>query len=116
MNLEPFESLLDELLEDLVAHHEAGLAQRKLRLKQSYLETDPAWRWMEENNLDKLLQYILSLCYEEHHEVDLAQGKLRLEMIGNTFGPINLSDQFVEKWNQRCEKVDSIEYKIVDYR
>ena len=33
MNLRPFESLLDELLEDLVAHHEAGLAQRKLVLE-----------------------------------------------------------------------------------
>ena len=32
MDLSPFESLLDELLEDLVAHHEAGLAQRKLWL------------------------------------------------------------------------------------
>ena len=32
MNLAPFESLIDELLEDLVAHHEVGLAQRKLRL------------------------------------------------------------------------------------
>ena len=32
MDLSPFESLLDELLEDLVAHHEAGLAQRKLVL------------------------------------------------------------------------------------
>ena len=31
-DLAPFESLLDELLEDLVAHHEAGLAQRKLEL------------------------------------------------------------------------------------
>ena len=37
MNLIPFESLLDELLENLVAHHqskrEAGLAQRKLKLE-----------------------------------------------------------------------------------
>ena len=37
MDLEPFESLLDELLEDLVAHHqrkrEEGLAQRWLWLK-----------------------------------------------------------------------------------
>ena len=33
MDLGPFESLLDELLEDLVAHHEAGLAQRKLLLR-----------------------------------------------------------------------------------
>ena len=32
MDLAPFESLLDELLEGLVAHHEAGLAQRKLVL------------------------------------------------------------------------------------
>ena len=32
MNLAPFESLLDELLEDLVAHHEAGLAQEELQL------------------------------------------------------------------------------------
>ena len=32
MNLRPFQSLLDELLEDLVAHHEAGLVQRRLVL------------------------------------------------------------------------------------
>ena len=67
MNFEQFESLLDELLEDLVPHHEAGLAQRKLWLRQSYLETDPGWRWMKENNLDELLQYILSLCYKKEH-------------------------------------------------
>ena len=36
MNLGPYESLLDELLEDLVAHHEAGLAQRELRLLIGY--------------------------------------------------------------------------------
>ena len=63
MNLEPFESLLDELLEDLVAHHEAGLAQRKL---------------------------VLAL-----------EG-------------YSLSDEFVEKWRNRCEKVDSIDCKILD--
>ena len=62
MDLRPFEPLLDELLEDLVAHHEAGLAQRKL--------------W------------------------------LRLE--GGTYQPTNLSEEFVEKWRNRCEKVDSI--------
>ena len=33
MDLAPFESLLDELLEDLVAHQEAGLAQRELELR-----------------------------------------------------------------------------------
>ena len=32
MDLSPFESLIDELLEDLVAHHEAGLAQEELQL------------------------------------------------------------------------------------
>ena len=63
MNLAPFESLLDELLEDLVAHHEAGLAQRKLRL---VLTGDKDWN------------------------------------------PTNLSEEFVEKWRNRCEKVDSI--------
>ena len=63
MNLEPFESLLDELLEDLVAHHEAGLAQRRLQL---YLEG------------------------------------------------YNLSEEFVEKWRKRCEKVDSIDCLILD--
>ena len=59
MNLEQFESLLDELLEDLVAFHQKALVQGKLVLKQNYLETDPGWGWMEENNLDELLQYIL---------------------------------------------------------
>ena len=64
MNLRPFEPLLDELLEDLVAHHEAGLAQRKLRLE---LEG-----------------------YKYVH-------------------PTNLSEEFVEKWRNRCRKVDSID-------
>ena len=42
MNLRPFESLLDELLEDLVAHHEAGLAQRKLDLElRGYKDYEP---------------------------------------------------------------------------
>ena len=63
MDLRPFESLLDELLEDLVAHHEAGLAQRKLRL------------WLR----------------------------------GDKYDPTNLSEEFVEKWWNRCEKVDSID-------
>ena len=64
MNLAPFEPLLDELLEDLVAHHEAGLAQRKLVLM---LEGDKT----------------------------------------------NLSEEFVEKWRNRCKKVDSI-YCYID--
>ena len=68
MNLGPFESLLDELLEDLVAHHEAGLAQRKLELGL----------WGYEDN------------------------------------PINLSEEFVEKWRNRCQKVDSIDCGICD--
>ena len=63
MDLRPFQSLLDELLEDLVAHHEAGLAQRKLKL---YLVGDKDIR------------------------------------------PNNLSEEFVKKWRNRCEKVDSI--------
>ena len=61
MDLSAFESLLDELLEDLVAHHEAGLAQRKLELNL-------AWT--------------------------------------------NLSEEFVKKWRNRCEKVDSIHCRI----
>ena len=69
MDLGPFESLLDELLEDLVAHHEAGLAQRKL---------------------------VLAL-----------EGGLKK--------PNNLSEEFMEKWRNRCEKVDSIHCLIVDY-
>ena len=72
MNLKPFESLLDELLEDLVAHYqrkrEAGLAQRKLKLKL----------WGDKKHLT------------------------------------NLSSRFVEKWRNRCEKVDSIYCVIGD--
>ena len=41
MNLTPFESLLDELLGDLVAHHEVGLAQRKLVLWLKGFEDEP---------------------------------------------------------------------------
>ena len=69
MDLRPFEPLLDELLEDLVAHHEAGLAQREL--------------W------------------------------LRLE--GTKDYRTNLSSRFVEKWWNRCRKVDSIHCFIGDY-
>ena len=67
MNLEPFKSLLDELLDDLVAHHqrkrEAGLAQRKLEL--------------------------------------ILKG-------------LDLSWEFKKKWENRCEKVDSIDCRIGD--
>ena len=66
MDLRPFESLLDELLEDLVAHHEAGLAQRKLEL-------------------------VLG---------------------GDDDFPTNLSEEFEEKWQNRCKKVDSIGCEI----
>ena len=66
MNLKPFESLLDELLEDLAAHHEAGLAQRELLLR----------------------------------------------LTGGIFQPTNLSEEFVEKWRNRCKKVDSIHCRI----
>ena len=61
MNLGPCESLLDELLEDLVALHEAGLAQRRLVL---HLER------------------------------------------------YSLSEEFAEKWRNRCVKVDSIDCEI----
>ena len=63
MDVAPFEPLLDELLEDLVAHHEAGLATREL--------------WLELGG-DESIQ------------------------------PTNLSEEFVEKWRNRCKKVDSI--------
>ena len=68
MDLRPFEPLIDELLEDLVAHHEAGLAQGKL--------------W------------------------------LMLRLRGFEDNPTNLSWEFVEKWRNRCEKVDSIYCEI----
>ena len=68
MNLAPFESLLDDLLEDLVAHHEAGLAQRKLEL----------WLWED----------------DEH--------------------PTNLSEEFEEKWRNRCQSIDSIDCEFYD--
>ena len=41
MNLRPYESLLDELLENLVAHHETHKGQRKLELKLWGGEEDP---------------------------------------------------------------------------
>ena len=68
MNLTPFEPLIDELHEDLVAHHEAGLAQRELEL----------WLWL----------------------------------IGNKDKPTNLSEEFEEKWRNRCHGIDSIDYVI----
>ena len=73
INLSPFEPLLDELLEDLVAHH-----QRK-------------------------------------REAGLAQRKLVLRLWGDKEDPTNLSSRFVEKWQNRCEKVDSIDCMIDDY-
>ena len=68
MNLASFESLLDDLLEDLVAHHEVGLAQRKLEL----------WLWED----------------DEH--------------------PTNLSEEFEEKWRNRCQSIDSIDCEFYD--
>ena len=114
MNLEQFKSLLDELLEDLVAYHQKALVQGKLWLKQSYLETDPAWGWMEENHLDELLQYILSLCYKkELHQKGLAQRKLRLELTGIMGWKLtNLTEEFEEKWRNRCQSIDSIDCRI----
>ena len=78
MNLAPFESLLDELLEDLVAHH-----QRKPSLWQR-------------------------LTRQRKREAGLAQKKLKLMLTGDKDKPINLSEEFVEKWKKRCKKVDSI--------
>ena len=57
MYLSPYEPLLDELLENLVAHHEVQKGQRKLELMLT--------RDMDEN-------------------------------------PTNLSDDFIEKWRERC--------------
>ena len=69
INFVPFESLLDELLEDLVAHHqrkrEAGLAHLDLELRLR--------RFIE---------------------------------------PTNLSEEFVEKWMERCGGINSIDYDI----
>ena len=90
MNLAPFEPLLDELLEDLVAHHEAGLAQRKPSLWQR-------------------------LTGRGNREAGLAQRKLELWLGGDKYYfPTNLSREFVEKWRNRCEKVDSIDCTIGD--
>ena len=69
MNLKPFESLLDELLEDLVAHHEAGSVQRRLRLR--------------------------------------GDGHIQ---------PSKLSEEFKEKWWNRCWGIDSIDCVIGDIR
>ena len=71
MYLAPFESLLDELLEDLVTHHEAGLAQRKLELR---LEGFKDWK------------------------------------------PTKLSEEFVEKWRNRCQGIGSVYWKIDDIK
>ena len=71
INFASLEPLLDELLEDLVAHHEAGLAQRKLVL--------------------------------------LLKGHFYIERT-------HLSWEFVKKWMNRCEKVDSIYCEIPGYR
>ena len=98
MNLRPFESLLDELLEDLVAHHEAGLAQRKLRLW--FMDLGPV-----ESLIDELLEDLVA-HHQRKREAGLAQRELEL---GH---PTNLSEEFVEKWRNRCKKVDSIDCRI----
>ena len=105
---------LDELLEDLVAYHQKALTQGKLWLKQNYTESDPAWGWMKENHLDELLQYILSLCYKkELHQKGLAQRKLQLELTGIMGWKLtNLSEEFEEKWRNRCQGIDSIDCRI----
>ena len=66
MNLRPLESLLDEMLEDLVAHHEAQKGQRKL--------------W--------------------------------LELAADEFDYAKLSKDFIVKWTERCEEVESIDCRI----
>ena len=98
MDLGPFESLLDELLEDLVAHHEAGLAQRK--------RTARPGGWTD------LCRRVHKMT---HHEAGLAQRKLELRLEGDeVIQPTNLSWEFVWKWRNRCEKVDSIDCEIDD--
>ena len=62
INLRPFESLLDELLENLVAHYETHKGQRKLELR-------------------------------------LDEGT-------------ELSEDFCERWRERCRGVESIDYGI----
>ena len=89
MDLRPFQSLLDELLEDLVAHHEAGLAQRMLRL----------WQW---------------LTGRGNRKAGLARRKLWLLLGGSMKHRTNLSEEFVKKWRNRCEKVDSTDCMIGD--
>ena len=52
MDLSPFEPLLDELLENLVTHHEAHKGQRKLELRRGYenkLSQDFRERWREQS-------------------------------------------------------------------
>ena len=98
MNLRPFESLLDELLEDLVAHHEAGLAQRK--------RTARPGGWTD------LYRRVHKMA---HHEAGLAEKELELRLTGDEYiQPNNLSEEFKKKWRNRCEKVDSIDCTIRD--
>ena len=56
-----------------------------------------------ETELDKLLERLVS-----HHESGKAQSKLILMIIGSKEEPTNLSEEFVNKWTERCEGIESI--------
>ena len=56
-----------------------------------------------EKELDELLERLVS-----HHESGKAQSKLILIIGGDKEEPSNLSQEFVKKWTQRCEGIESI--------
>ena len=58
-----------------------------------------------EEDLDKLLHNLVS-----NHEKGLSQEKLRILMCN-----ITLSEEFVAKWNKRCEGITSIDCRITKY-
>ena len=53
--------------------------------------------------------------HQRKREEGSAQRKLQLVLEGDEDDPTNLSEEFVEKWRNRCEKVDSIDCWILHY-
>ena len=59
-----------------------------------------------EPEMDELLEYLVF-----HYEAGLAQTKLSIRL-GNHNDQTTLSEQFETKWQQRCERVESIDCQI----
>ena len=74
-----------------------------LNLELGYMDLKPI-----ETELDELLELLVS-----HHKSGNAQSKLILYIAGSEKEPTNLSPEFVNKWQKRCEGIESIDSVII---